>query len=348
MPIKTRLVTTDHIVDEAVTTAKIAALAVTAAKIAAGAVIAEKIASGAVITEKLAAEAITGEKISAHTITAAKLNLPFHWVDGDWFDNSPSAGYISWQNIRITYNGTTYSIPDGNTNKKYIWWDKSDPNNFQFSDTAPSGMDPREDAVICINLSGKAYPVWQLRQVLGSAIVTDLITAAQINVEKLDAISANLGNITAGTLTSVIIQSADTPPRVRMDTQGFYYQQSAATGKYGTFKYGDGTKYGAGVVAFFCNPNYPPLAVVAEQDLADIRLYNRAADPASGKHEVGDLICVNGIPKICRTAGEPGTFENIVVSDGATGGSGSAGSGCQYIALNIGGTIYKVLHDGTL
>lgn len=39
---------------------------------------------------------------------------------------------------------------------------------------------------------------------------------------------------------------------------------------------------------------------------------------------------------------------SLAMSDGTTGGSGSAGSGNQYVELNIGGTTYKVLHDGTV
>lgn len=39
---------------------------------------------------------------------------------------------------------------------------------------------------------------------------------------------------------------------------------------------------------------------------------------------------------------------NLNSTTGATGGSGSAGSGNNYVELNIGGTRYKLLHDGTL
>lgn len=35
-------------------------------------------------------------------------------------------------------------------------------------------------------------------------------------------------------------------------------------------------------------------------------------------------------------------------SDAVTGGSGSAGSGKQFVRMNINGTVYKVLHDGTV
>ena len=37
-----------------------------------------------------------------------------------------------------------------------------------------------------------------------------------------------------------------------------------------------------------------------------------------------------------------------VDSDGTTGGTGSAGAGNQYVELEINGTTYKVLHDGTV
>ena len=40
--------------------------------------------------------------------------------------------------------------------------------------------------------------------------------------------------------------------------------------------------------------------------------------------------------------------EEIATSDGTTGGTGSAGAGNQYVELVIGGTTYKVLHDGTV
>jgi hypothetical protein len=44
----------------------------------------------------------------------------------------------------------------------------------------------------------------------------------------------------------------------------------------------------------------------------------------------------------------PNATGNVAVSSGTTGGSGSAGAGNQYVELNIGGTVYKLLHDGTV
>lgn len=41
-------------------------------------------------------------------------------------------------------------------------------------------------------------------------------------------------------------------------------------------------------------------------------------------------------------------FDGNVYSDGDTGGTGSAGAGNQYVEMEIGGTVYKILHDGTV
>lgn len=45
---------------------------------------------------------------------------------------------------------------------------------------------------------------------------------------------------------------------------------------------------------------------------------------------------------------DAGTDFHLAKSTGTTGGTGSAGAGNQYIQINVGGTTYKVLHDGTV
>ena len=139
-------------------------------------------------------------------------------------------------------------------------------------------------------------------------VAAGAITAIKIDVDKLSAISANIGDITAGVLTSVILQTLATAPRIKITQDGILYQKSLSVGKYGGFKYGDGTKYGSGLLGYIFNPNFPAISIIAETNLADYRLYNRSADPTSGTHKVGDIICVAGKLKICTTAGTPGTF----------------------------------------
>jgi hypothetical protein len=165
------------------------------------------------------------------------------------------------------------------------------------------------------------------------------------------------GGLIVGTLIrGATIETSASVPRIRMDANGIYYQLTTNVGTYGAegsglfgFLYGDGTVYGTGITAYLFHENYPVLAITSElQDTADIRLYNRIDIPTSGEYEVGDLIVVDGSFMFCVTAGSPGIFQHIPTSSGTTGGTGSAGSGKQYVELKIDGTTYKVLHDGAI
>lgn len=88
-------------------------------------------------------------------IPSHMLILPKHILDGFTFtDNSPAAGSIAWSGCHIVYKGTDYTITDGNTANKYIWWDyDATPNTvFQTSNTKPNLTD--DDCLVCINADG--------------------------------------------------------------------------------------------------------------------------------------------------------------------------------------------------
>lgn len=149
----------------------------------------------------------------------------------------------------------------------------------------------------------------------GSASFKGTIVAESGTIGSVTITETSLsgGLIEGALIRSPIIETSSSYPKVRLDETGFYYQVTPAGGKYGAFKYGDGTTYGVGVLAYLFNENFPVLSIMAEQDVADIRLYNRTDDPGSGTgpHEIGDLICVDGDLKICSVAGSPGTFINV-------------------------------------
>ncbi len=196
-----------------------------------------------------------------------------------------------------------------------------------------------QDANFKILANGNAYFNGEIRSVSG------VIGGVTINETGLYG-----GLIEGALIRAPIIESSLSYPKIRLDEHGLYYQSSNSTGQYGTFLYGDGTVYGAGTLAYLFNTEYPVLSIEAEYNLADLHLYNRLSDPVSGNgpHRLGDIICVDGNLKICKTIGSPGLFDVIVQSTGNIGGSGSAGVGKQYVELNIGGVIYKLLHDGTI
>ena len=166
-------------------------------------------------------------------------------------------------------------------------------------------------------------------------------TQGQIGSVTITTTKLSGGLIEGTNITSSLIQTSASVPRIRIDDNGLYYQVTGSVGKYGTFKYGDGTKYGAGVSVFLFNPNYPPLSILMELNSADMRLYNRSSDPGSGTHVEGDIICVNGVMKRCSSGGSPGTFEALVSSDETTG-SNSDGN---YVEVDINGTTYKLLYS---
>jgi len=95
------------------------------------------------------------QKEAGGKISSIQLILPKHILDGFTFtDNSPVAGSVAWAGCHIVYKGTDYTITDGNTDLKYIWWDyDATPNTaFQTSATKPALTD--DDCLVCINDGG--------------------------------------------------------------------------------------------------------------------------------------------------------------------------------------------------
>ena len=95
------------------------------------------------------------QKEAGGKISSIQLILPKHILDGFTFtDNSPVAGSVAWAGCHIVYKGTDYTITDGNTDLKYIWWDyDAAPNTaFQASATKPALSD--DDCLVCINDGG--------------------------------------------------------------------------------------------------------------------------------------------------------------------------------------------------
>jgi hypothetical protein len=105
--------------------------------------------------------------------------------------------------------------------------------------------------------------------------------------------------ITGSIITGATIRTAASGQRIQMDADGLLFLTGAVGGKYGTFKYGNARKYGSGVLVYFNNATKRvPFYVAGEQNVADIHLYNRGADPTGATYEAGDMICVNGRLKI--------------------------------------------------
>jgi hypothetical protein len=118
-----------------------------------------------------------------------------------------------------------------------------------------------------------------------------------------------IGISSSGAIRSNLIGSY---PYVEFSQSGLMLKDSDTGGTYGTAVYGT-DKYGYGALAWILNSTFKiPFVVLKEpnagaSDVADLRLYNRSDNPG-GKAEVGDLAVVNGVLKICTSAGTPGTW----------------------------------------
>lgn len=112
------------------------------------------------------------------------------------YDNNPAVGFISWSDLHIVYNGTDYTIDDGNTDKKYIFWDYSVSTTvLQTSDTIP--VLEEYDFLVFLNKNGTHVTVPTITTIDGSLIVSESILT--------DALSANCvtsPKILAGAVTA--------------------------------------------------------------------------------------------------------------------------------------------------
>ena len=204
-----------------------------------------------------------------------------------------------------------------------------------------------------IKLGGSASPAFSVTAAgvltATGAVITGNITAESGFIGGFTIQDDQLfgGTIESANIFGVNIQTASSGPRISITTDGISLIQSDTTGKYGTFKYGT-TPYGSGILAVIWNSSFNvPFYIVSSTNYADFHFYNRSGNP-SGASEEGDVCAVSETLKLCTAAGTPGTWKALAMEAGGTGGSGSAGAGNQYVELNIDGTVYKLLHDGTV
>lgn len=305
------------IVDGLVTTLKIADGQVTSAKTSIAAInpTSGEINANKVGTTQIDTSAVTAAKIASGAVTANKLTTyNFVLSAGAFSNNSPSSGRIAWSSCKVVYNGTEYTITNGSclSTNKHVYWQLSNPTVFSASDTLPAlGND---DFLVAFNSSGTALLVWNSTIVNGNRITTGsisatqiaahaitaneiaastitaneiaaaTITAAKMNVSQLSAISADLGTITAGTVTGALIQtSSSSYTGVKMSSgiggiavygQNFNLYDTSGTlygyvggygGYYNIYANNRNILIDAGGATIHCNSNVAPLSHAGAQ-----------------------------------------------------------------------------------
>jgi predicted small secreted protein len=207
------VITADYIAAGAIETFHITAGGLEADAIAAGAIVAEKIAAGAVAAGKLAAGAVT-----AGTIAAGAINT------NDLAANSVTADKIAANSV------TAAKIAANSVTADKIASDAIETRHIKANQI--------EAAQIKASQIKAEHLVAD--QAMSDTIYNSLLLSEEIVASGLSAISANIGNITSGTITGAVFRTSPSNPRVQMDSTGITaidandnvtFKADAATGK---------------------------------------------------------------------------------------------------------------------
>lgn len=146
---------------------------------------------------------LNGSAVVGNSLDAGKVSFYAPTLSGLTFtNNSPSAGYVAWSSFTLTYQGVTYTVASGNSNSKYIYWNKATSTTvLQKSATIPANAP--DMFIVCVNFSGTAYPTNFAPFIYGDYIAAGSITSDKISVANLAAINANIGAATINDVLTV-------------------------------------------------------------------------------------------------------------------------------------------------
>lgn len=155
---------------------------------------------------------LNGSAVVGNSLDAGKVSFTAPTISGlTLINNSPSAGYVAWSSFTLTYQGVSYTVASGNSNSKYIYWKKSVSTTvLQAAASIPANAP--DMFIVCVNFSGTAY----------QSNFAPFIYADYISVGNLSAISADLGTITAGTITGATVRTASSGARTEMNASNLF------------------------------------------------------------------------------------------------------------------------------
>lgn len=132
--------------------------------------------------------------------------------------NSPAAGQIAWADCHMIYDGTDYTITNGNTANKYVWWSPvTTPTVFQSANTKPTLA--AGEVLVFMNLAGTPKVMLSdtntsLPGVVAdgaidsAAIIANAVGSTQIADGAVGAPQLGANAVTAGKINTGAISSA--------------------------------------------------------------------------------------------------------------------------------------------
>jgi len=115
-------------------------------------------------------------------------------TDATWTEDSPDTNSIAWANVILYWKDNKYTITDGNTDKKYLWWDYDvSTTTFQSSDTKPTLT--YQDVLVATNDAGKLYLT-----MYSPMVIADFIRAGLLESSNYAAAVGSQFDLDGGTL----------------------------------------------------------------------------------------------------------------------------------------------------
>lgn len=164
------------------------------------------------------------QQMQTHAVTYQSEQF-FEVYSGEFTDNDPAPGSVSWDKIKVKYNGVRYAVnANGNTSKKYIYWESTNPRVLSAADAlwllTPTCI------LVGTNQSGTFVPeFYDSRRRVYNAIDEDGTVAAgkvdsfsladlAVTEQKLADLAVTLQKLAAGAVDITKCASTIRPPEI--------------------------------------------------------------------------------------------------------------------------------------
>ncbi len=178
---------------------------------------------------------INGSQLTPGTIPQATLDVSnWGWGQTCTF-TSASSTTVTWgSGIFTSAGGDSYSISPGTTGvmaaKTYIYLDLNVSDTAYQITTTPANAVGIGKVLVAVAQNGSTnatYNLSEASQIVGDNILANTINASKLTVGQLSAISADLGSITAGTITGATIRTSASGLRVEISGDDLWSYDSS-------------------------------------------------------------------------------------------------------------------------
>jgi len=145
------------------------------------------------------------EQLAPGTVIPEKLLVPDWYPEGlEWYNNTPSEGYVKWSSFKLTFNGEVYNIEEGYTDKCYIYWVYKDSKLSSSNEMPTLG---KGDCLVAINDEGTVFQVLQATALHGGSVLTETITETKISDNAISTPKLKANAVTAEKIVAEAITS---------------------------------------------------------------------------------------------------------------------------------------------